>query len=354
MIRRRGFLTTAAVGTGALATGCGGLGAMHGLGGAEARELCDRLARGMQMLADEPFGSMIPPGRFPRPDLTEHVLRLSIESLLVLDVIRSLPEGAPLPSNVREALAPRLPSLDRGVHTHRALLARMPAPRRRNLDARLRAQPELPMDVAEWVDGHAARIGVPSDNRLRLRHSAVSVGTRMRRQSTNAVLADCTEKLDEVLARSNSALPDELTTHTHDIVDAMWRQTEPGTSLSVPSSRAASPPETRSALSAGGSDAFTSPVLVPDRFGADREMPDPTEPVQWNASWARPGDEEIRLGGIMMPLGLVTCGVLLIAGLITLISGEVQNGEWDGRSHAHDWRTGDQITGPRVTGAPAR
>ena len=121
-----------------------------------------------------------------------------------------------------------------------------------------------------------------------------------------------------------------------------------------PPARASAPLEDARARGADASDMFTSPVLVPARFGADREMPDPTEPVQWNASWARPGDAEIRLGGIRMPLGLVTCGVLLIAGLITLISGEVQNGEWDGRSHARDWRTGDQITGQRVTGAPAR
>jgi len=38
----------------------------------------------------------------------------------------------------------------------------------------------------------------------------------------------------------------------------------------------------------------------------------------------------------MMPLGLVTCGLLLIAGAIVAIAGAVQNGEWDGRTHADD------------------
>lgn len=38
----------------------------------------------------------------------------------------------------------------------------------------------------------------------------------------------------------------------------------------------------------------------------------------------------------MMPLGLVTCGILLFVGLGVLIAGEVQNGNWDGVTHAED------------------
>ncbi len=338
-MRRRAFIEatalgtvavgTVAVGTGAVGAGCGGIQARAALADSEARVLAARLERGMRRLSDQPFGSMIqgPPGT--RPDLTERVLRLTIESLVVLDVLRSIPEGAAIPAGLAEVLAPRMVTLDRTIHTHYALLSRMPIERRRNLDGRIRERPELAMDVGQWIDRHAAELGVPADNRVRLRHSAMTLGARLRRQSTNAVVDDCTNKLDELFARQAAPLPSDLADATARVVDVMWQQVGESTDLGSP----VSPPPRVQIVSA---EALADPLVVPDRFGAASEMMDPTEPVQWNDSWARPGDEELRLGAIMMPLGLVTCGVLLIVGIIVVIAGSVQNGDWDGRSHASD------------------
>ena len=72
------------------------------------------------------------------------------------------------------------------------------------------------------------------------------------------------------------------------------------------------------------------PLSVPADFGTRYEMAEPTVPVQWSEFWARPGDEEIRMGAIMMPFGAISCGLMLIIGLIVLIAGHVQNGDWDG------------------------
>ncbi len=325
---RRGFLTVAAAGAGATVVGCGASQHRPVLGAAESNELAARLERGLRHLHDQPFGSMVRGRRETRPDLTEHVLRLTLESLMVLDVLRSVPEGADIPPALAEVLAPAMPRLDRAIHTHHALLSRMPVARQRRLDQAMRERPSLVMDVAEWVDGHAARLGVPHDNRLRLRQSAVSVGTRLRRQSANAVVTDCVAKLDEVFARQSVVLPAQLSERTARVVDVMWQQVDGG-DASAPPLEVSPPP--RSVASA-----YSDPLIVPDRLGASAGMVDPTEPVQWNDSWARPGDEEIRLGAIMMPLGLVTCGILLFVGLGVLIAGEVQNGNWDGVTHAED------------------
>lgn len=340
-MRRRGFLGTAAVaatalGTGTLAEGCGGGVAATRLASSEASELAARLSRGMQRLHDQPVGSMIPPRSGVRTDLTENVLRLTLESLVVLDVLRSLPEGADVPAELAEVLGPALPRLDRAVHTHHALLSRMPRDRRRVLDDAIRQRPALVMDVAEWVDHHAAELGVPHENRLRLRHSAMSVGSRIRRQSTNAVVDDCVAKLDEVFARQGVQLPAELRERTARVVDVMWRQVDGSSELAAPAGAASPAPVTEGPVMAATPERSGDPLVVPDRFGASEGMADPTEPVQWNDSWARPGDEEIRLGAIMMPLGLVTCGILLFVGLGVLIAGEVQNGDWDGVTHADD------------------
>lgn len=340
-MHRRGFLGSTlgalalgpAVGGAAAGTvaGCGGVAVRHRLAETEALALRARLARGMQRLADEPFGAL-PAERFVRPDLAEHVLRLSIESLLVLDVIRSIPDDAEVPSLVTEALAPHLPRLDRSMHTHHALLARMPLEQRRALDARARRDPEVGMDVAAWIDEHAGQLGVPADNRLRLRHSAMTIHTRLRRQSSSAVIEDCTRRLDAVLARQGAPLPAGLAAHTNAVVDALWQRPAPRGSAKVSE---ATLEADRQAIAARRHE-----LVVPSRFGAEREMENPTEPVQWNDSWARPGDEERRLGSIMMPLGLVSCGLLTIAGLIVFLTGEAQNGSWDERSHADDATVG--------------
>lgn len=329
-MQRRGFLATAALTASGVAIGCGGVHARPELSEAETLELVGRLERGVRRLREQPLGSMARQMRGPRPDLTEQVLRITLESLVVLDVLRAMPEGAPVPAALGEALAPLLPRLDRCIHTHHALLSRMPVVQRRNFDRRVRERPAMVMDVAEWIDGHAAELGVPADNRVRLRHSAVTVGARLRRQSTDAVVADCAAKLDELFARQSTPLPPDLARATAGMVDAMWQQLDEsastGGALQSPVMRAtpAAPPTA------------SDPLIAPDRFGTEVEMGNPTEPVQWNDSWARPGDEEIRLGSIMLPLGLVTCGLLLIVGLIVVIAGQVQNDEWDGRSHADD------------------
>ncbi len=157
----------------------------------------------------------------------------------------------------------------------------------------------------------------------------MTAGSRMRRQSANAVLDDCVAKLDEVFARQGAVLPADLRTHTAGIVDAMWQQVDESTSQASSGGSTSAAPRGASRVAVSDVD----PLVVPDRFASLGEMASPTEPVQWNESWARPGDEEIRLGAIMMPLGLVTCGLLLIVGIIVLVVGEEQNGSWDGQTH---------------------
>jgi hypothetical protein len=299
----------------------------------EARDLIARLDRGVRLARETPSSAFAPLARGARPDLEEQVTRLTLESLVVLDVLRSVPEDALVPAELADALGPLMPRLDRAMHTHHALLSRMPRERRRALDRRVRAQPDAVMDVAAWIDDHAGRLGVPADNRARLRHSAMTVGTRLRRQSTNAVVADCVAKLDEAIARQAIPLPRELADRTSLVVDAMWQRADDAASQTASPIRAVPPSD------AIPPSAATPSVVVPERFGTLLESPDPQTTVQWNDSWARPGDEEIRLGAIMMPLGLVTCGVLLIVGTIVLAVGEGQNGGWDGRTHADDATT---------------
>lgn len=332
MIDRRSFLGTAvlgALGTATTSAGCGA--AQHRLGASELRELMARLERGVRTLRDTPTGSIADElAHHARPDLSEQVVRLTIESLLVADVVRSVPEGTAVPPELAERLASHAPRLDRCTHTSRAYLARMPQLPRRALDRRLRRDPSAAMNGAEWLDGHACRLGIPVDNRARLRSGALGAGVRMRRQSAGAVIDECVDHLDRTVARSGNVLAPHLARSTEAIVDAMWQQTidvpAPPPSYGVPTPTRAPPPTPHLVAPRAG-----PPLLVvPQRFRSPGEMADATEPVQWSPTWATPGDEERRIGTGLM---LAICPVFVLVGLVVFLVGEVEGASWDGITH---------------------
>ncbi|MFO0560999.1 MAG: hypothetical protein U0269_23470 [Polyangiales bacterium] len=335
---RRRFLSTstvaasaAALGAGASLEGCASTGfqfdpLLHGL---DVRALVERLERGVRRLREHPAGTIVRGPSSARPALTEHVLRQTLESLMALDVIRSASDRGAIPPALARALEPMLPSLDQCTHTHHALLRAMPASERRLFDQRVRAQPELVMNAIEWVDERAAELGVPTDNRLRLRHAAVTTGTRIRRQSTGAVIDDCVAQLDQMIDRFDLQLPPALLSATNAVATAMWRSDHGGASDDrLACSRAKNQRSDPASLAVAGSTI----VAVPERFGTPEEMPFPTEPVQWSAYWASPGDWHVRTGAILAPFGLITCGVTLIIGIVLLAIGASRNNNWNGRT----------------------
>ncbi len=185
------------------------------------------------------------------------------------------------------------------------------------------------MNAVEWVDERAGELGVPTDNRLRLRGAALTAGTRIRRQSTDAVIEDCVARLDQMVERYNLRPPPALLAATDAVAAAMWQTHEAGanedrlSSRRAKDQRAGGDPTTLGVPNFGG---------VPERFGTYEEMASPTEPVQWSAYWASPGDWHVRTGAILAPFGLVTCGVTLIVGIVMLAVGASRNNNWDGRT----------------------
>ncbi len=313
-MQRRTFLARSVIGSGALVlppvtAGCG---AALGPRTPDSQELLARLERGLSTIRGVPSSEFARALRDqPRPELSEHILRLTLESLVVADVARSVPEGAVMPRAFDHRLMQELPVIEQSTVTHHSLLTRMPPVARRRLDARVRERPDIPMDVAGWIDAHAANLGVSLDSRMRLRNAATSAGARMRRQSANAVIDDCVSKVERVVAHSGSPVALARSRSTAAMIDAIWQQLD-----EIP-----------------GSGGLASSLSAPNGEDEDAEWARAikrSEAPQWSARWGRPGDEEVEIGAIMMPFGLVTCGLLLIVGLIVLIAGVAQNADWDG------------------------
>jgi hypothetical protein len=345
-LRRRAFLSRSVLASGALvagpiaaaAQGCGAsfAGAMSH---SDARELLERLERGLGRIRDVPRGEIASQlSWLARPDVGESVLRATVEALVVMDVARSLPEGADVPRALADRLADELPVLGASTDLHHGLLARMPLPARRSLDTRLRAEPDLPMEVAGWIDRHARELGTSADSRAQLRYTSRDVRARLTRQSSGAVIDDCISKVERAAARGGCKLALDRSTASAKVFDAIWQEAEGGTTLAAPPLVPPAPPP--APTSNGGPSPLEVPQpsqpsqadLIAAQFADDQAWAAFTDNSHrfWSARWQRPGDPEVRTGGVLMALGPISCGVTLIVGLIVLISGAVQNSRWNG------------------------
>lgn len=322
---RRSFLSRSLVASGALlaapstlAAGCGAS-LSSAMASGEMRDSMDRLERGLGTIR------AIPPGTIARqltwmsrPELSERILRQALEGLVVADVTRSLPAGERLPRPLAARLVRELPAFEHSTRTHHALLARMPDRARRQLDERIRREPDITMEIAGWLDEHADELGTARESRLQLRIAARDVQSRLRRQSANAVVDDCVAKVERVMARSGNSLAFARSSMVPAMIDAIWQEvdgvpSEGGTSLAAPGRALPRPP---------GQQHFEDDMEWSRFMDQSNRF--------WSARWRRPGDEELLIGPALMPFGSVTCGVLLIAGLIVLLVGAVQNANWDG------------------------
>ena len=319
-LARRAFLARSALASGALVIGAPGCGAsLPSMRGGESDELLSRLDRGLDRVRSVPRGEFARHMTWlPQPEISEVILRKTLETLVIADVARSLPEDVAVRGGLAEALGAELPVLETTMQAHYALLARIPGHARRELTARVRREPELPTEIAGWLDRHAAELGTARESRFKLRAAAHDVKVRLRRQSADAVIDGCVAKVERVVARSGGTLGLGHAPRAQAMISAIWQQVD--------------------GLPTGGASALTAPLPEPpeDRrlpVNADLEWARFVQQSRrpWSARWARPGDQELEIGAVMMPFGLLSCGLMLIIGLIVLLVGVGENASWDGR-----------------------
>ena len=334
-MERRDFLATVALGAGALGSsaiwlpGCGGAVPPRAMSSGDASDLLARLDGGLRTvragLADE--------RRIP--EAARRTLGVGLEALVVADVARSIPAGTELPREVARRIGETLPILDECVVTYHALLDGAPPSLRRKIDRELRRDPAKVMDVAEALDGRACALGVSSDSRTRMRRIATTVGTRIRHQSSSAVIDDCLAKVDRVVEHQGADLRVARSGATTAMIQSIWQQVDgmqPG----------AGPPPGGTPRAEGEPPAhhLGDPAYYPPP--APLPAPPPEEPER------SPGDSELVVGGVLIGVGLgvfgiggiisaamssiwpvvfaaTPGGILVIVGLVFLIVGGVQN-----------------------------
>jgi hypothetical protein len=229
-------------------------------------------------------------------------MRLGLESLVVADVARSLTPGMQIPESLARRLDEALPVLDDCAVTYHALLESTPPSVRRNLDARFRDEPEIAMRVTEVLDQRAGEIGISSASRLRLRSVASNVGTRVRRQSTSAVLDDCARKIEIAVAHGGVDVRSARAPGAMSIIDAVWQQVD-GSAAQGTATPWGTGYQTSAQYGYG-----TTTTAAPQAVDSELVLPE------------RPrgrGDTELTVGGVMLGAGLVVFGIAALASALT-------------------------------------
>ncbi len=300
-------LGAGAVGSGAVwLPGCGASQHAPTLPDADAFALLERLDRGLEGVRTSPFTSAAQPWTL-RSGASERMVRLGLESLVVADVARSITPGVRLPEELATRLGEALPILDDCAVTYHALLEATPPSVRRNLDARFRDDPDIGMRITEVIDQRASELGISNASRLRLRSIASNIGTRIRRQSTSALLDDCARKIEVAVAHGGADIRRARSPAAMGMIDVIWQQVD-GSPQS--GSTGASPWGTGYQASAQYGYGTTTTTATTSQ-GIDPELVMPT------GSTGGRGDAELTVGGVMLGAGLVVFGIAALASALT-------------------------------------
>ncbi len=320
-------------------SGCGAATSRVELGVRETDELLSRLDVGLGAVQAEPSGGLVAAQPWHvRPELGESMLRLGTQALVVADVARSIPTNVRVPDPLRTRLLETLPILDDCTAQYHRLLSGTPPAVRRRIDRAFRADPELAMNVASYLDGRGRALGISGESRIRMRSNASHVTTRIRRQSASAMIDDCVAKVEATVARSGGSIAALRAAAAGGFVDAMWQAVD-----GDPGGAALAPPPPPPGYAATPSGVV---VPAPPPVSEPYEPPGSPEPETGGES---PGDTELIVGGILIGAGVAVFGIatligfaagnaglgaligatpggaLVITGIILLIVGAVQN-----------------------------
>lgn len=313
-MERRQFLMDVALGASAIGSGaiwmpgCGASQHAPTMPSADAFALLDRLDRGLDAVRGSPFTTSAQPWTL-RSGASERMVRLGLESLVVADVARSITPGVRIPEELARRLDQTLPILDDCAVAYHALLEATPPSVRRNLDARFRDEPDIGMRVTEVIDQRAGEIGISNESRLRLRAVASNVGTRVRRQSTSALVDDCARKIEVAVGHGGADIRLARGPAAMAMIDAIWQQVD-----GAPQSGGTGTSPWGSGYTTSAQYGYGTTTTTTTGQAVDGETPEMVLPSR---SEGGRGDPELTVGGVMLGAGLVVFGIAALASAVT-------------------------------------
>jgi hypothetical protein len=244
----------------------------------------------------------------------ERLVKKALRSLVMTGAYRELSDKAKRHDGVKARVEAVQPELDDAVLGVAALLGDLNEGDRVELQMRLKDDPKLPNRVAEWLDGAMSRMNMPTARRLRLRRLAQHVGWRLEHQPVSVLLEEYVAKVDKVSRRIGYSEELKRQVATRALSSSLLAWQDPATALNQAGANQAEPPENAAPTvdCTTGSPRGTTAVTVGGvLLGVSGALA-----IGGGVALATSG-----LGGAVFVL--TAAGVLLLAGLITLIVGLV-------------------------------
>jgi len=370
-MKRRDALKLGAVAAGAgMLPSCGTpklVGEMHGDAGPAE----------FNAMLDEQLGNLAQPGLLGKlvaartkkeltPEQRERIadkdamFRRVLGTVLVTQAFRELPEGTRNEQSVQARMWSHFDQIGSTIYEIGEMLAALSPTERSKLGKTLQSNPELPMELGEALDSHAARAGISKTRRKQLKKMMSQTAFRLKSGHASSMLDEYVtrvEKLRTTDERHAQAL--ELAAQMNE--KAFWRQQQmlaqdpPGTPTSPPATGGGPAPvpqqtqveiltqSARIAARRGDCRAidvlakrvyeldpvFYNTIFRPDpeitscQQGFDRNTP-PPPPRQPPPGWGgpattskhHPGSTGLKVGGYMFGIGfgIGLVGILLLQG----------------------------------------
>jgi hypothetical protein len=269
-------------------------------------------------------------------DLAEKdaLFRRMLGTLLVTQGFRELPAETQLEPAVQERMWSHLDEIGATVFEVSDTLAALDEPTRAGVRQALGARQDLPMELGEMIDVHAANAGISGARRTQLRQMMSQSAFRLRHGDPGSIIDEYVEKVERVRESSESH-GDALRLAKQLGERSFWRYQHLLAQSQAPAAGAPAPapapapqrpygPQPQPPAGAAPPPPYgpqppqpVGPAPMPPA-GTAPPMPPPgpaappPAPAAVNADPpARPGERGLRIGGYMLGIGVITFGVSL-------------------------------------------
>jgi hypothetical protein len=185
-----------------------------------ADEFLRRMNDGRSAIAnDTPLSDVLihygaDPKALPPDELARHetLFRKSLDSLLLSASFRDLSPAEQADPRVQSLMLSSLDSMDDAVVGLANHLEKIPDLERRAIGKKLRAEPDLPLNLFEALDRKAKITGIDPKRRMQLRSIATQAGWRLSAQPVSLFVDEHVAKVRTIAERQNKELLTKIAT----------------------------------------------------------------------------------------------------------------------------------------------
>ncbi|HEX4416565.1 MAG TPA: hypothetical protein VH165_01645 [Kofleriaceae bacterium] len=289
-------------------------------------------------------------------DDKDAMFRRMLRTLLITQGFRDQEPATQLDPDVQARMFTHMDEVGATVFEISDMLGSLDASHRPKLRQQLKAQPDLPMALAEAIDAHASRAGVSAKRRLQLRQMMANATFRLRHGDPNTLIDEYVAKVERV--KQNGTTDAQALDLAQKLGErAFWKYQHQLAQDAGPQPAAPTTPAPTTAAPTTAAPTTAAPTT------ATPTTPAPTTAVPTTAAPAvpqppqmtsnpkpaaperapHPGDGALRAAGYLLGIGVVTFGasaalvdasaaflvgatigaVLFAIGLVTLIVGAI-------------------------------